>query len=180
MLQKSSRLQSKGFSKPKERARDYEADKAARTAAMRQALCTPARTLHTATMVGGTVLPKAAGKGKPQAKVRHDIRQSAKGRKRASTAESDHMGRVKRLACVLCDAIGLQQESPTDVHHLREGQGGAQRASHWLTVALCHDGCHQGPHGIHGDRARLRQANCTELELLAWTLEALNKEGETY
>lgn len=78
MIQSRS-FQSKGFSKPKERARDYEADKAARTAANRKALCTPARTLHTATMTGSTVLPKAAGKGKPQAKVRHDIRQSAKG-----------------------------------------------------------------------------------------------------
>jgi alkylhydroperoxidase family enzyme len=94
---------------------------------------------------------------------------------RATAAEREHMGRVKRLRCVLCAALGQAQDGPTDVHHIREGQGGAQRASHWLTVALCHDGCHQGPHGIHGDRARLRQAKCTELDLLALTLETLEK-----
>jgi hypothetical protein len=88
-------------------------------------------------------------------------------------AEAEHMGRVKRLRCVLCVRLGLVQESVTDVHHLREEQGGAQRASNWLTAALCHERCHQGANGIHGDRALLRQANCTELDLLAWTLEDL-------
>lgn len=83
------------------------------------------------------------------------------------------MGRVKRLRCVLCVRLGLTQESITDVHHLREEQGGAQRASNWLVAALCHERCHQGRHGIHGDRSLLRQAKCTELDLLAWTLEAL-------
>lgn len=94
----------------------------------------------------------------------------------ATAAERAHMGRVKRLRCVLCTALGQTQSSITDVHHIREGQGGAQRASHWLTVALCHDGCHQGPHGIHGDRALLRQAKCTELDLLALTLQALDAQ----
>lgn len=95
---------------------------------------------------------------------------------RATAAEREHMGRVKRLRCVLCGLLGLVQTSPTDVHHIREGQGGAQRAPHRLTIPLCHDGCHQGPHGIHGDRALLRQAKCTELDLLALTYEALEDQ----
>lgn len=94
-------------------------------------------------------------------------------RPRATELEREHMGRVKRLGCVLCAELGLAQEGVTDVHHLRDGQGGAQRAPHWLVAALCHDRCHQGPRGIHGDRSLLRQAKCTELDLLAWTLEAL-------
>ena len=99
---------------------------------------------------------------------------------RPTPIESAHMGRVKRLRCVLCARLGLTQTSITDVHHLREEQGGAQRASHWLTAALCHHGCHQGPHGIHGDRALLRQAKCTELDLLAWTLEALARGEDNH
>jgi hypothetical protein len=87
--------------------------------------------------------------------------------------ESAHLGRVKALRCVLCARLGLSQDSQTDAHHTREDQGGAQRASDWLAIALCHEGCHQGPHGIHGDKARLRHAKCTELDLLADTLQAL-------
>jgi hypothetical protein len=92
-------------------------------------------------------------------------------------AEREHLGRVKRLRCVLCARLSLAQESATDAHHLRVGQGGAQRASDWLAAALCHDRCHQGPRGVHGDRSLLRQAKCTELDLLAWTLAALAREG---
>jgi hypothetical protein len=92
---------------------------------------------------------------------------------RATALEREHMGRVKRLRCVLCVRLGLEQDGITEVHHVREEQGGAQRAPHWLVVAVCKYGCHQGPHGIHGDRGRLRQAKATELDLLAWTLESL-------
>jgi hypothetical protein len=98
---------------------------------------------------------------------------------RATPTEREHMGRVKGLRCVLCTRLLLSQESLTEVHHLRTEQGGAQRASHFLAAALCGERCHRGPHGIHGDRALLRQAKCTEIDLLAWTLEALAAERET-
>lgn len=99
-------------------------------------------------------------------------------RPRATDLEREHMGGVKRLRCVLCARLGLDQESITDVHHLREEQGGAQRASNWLVAALCHLRCHQGPTGIHGDRSLLRMAKCTEIDLLAWTLQDLAEEGK--
>jgi hypothetical protein len=98
-----------------------------------------------------------------------------KGRRRTE-AESRHLGRVKALRCVLCTELGMTQQGTTEAHHIRAGQGGAQRASDWLAVALCED-CHRGPRGIHGDRSRLMQAKCTELDLLAWTLRDLDKEG---
>jgi hypothetical protein len=91
---------------------------------------------------------------------------------RATALEREHMGRVKRLRCVLCVRLGLDQESGTEVHHAREEQGGAQRAPNWLVCAICAD-CHRGRAGVHGDRGRLRQAKATELDLLAWTLESL-------
>ena len=40
-----------------------------------------------------------------------------------------------------------------------------QRAGHGLTIPLCWD-CHQGPHGIHGDRSRWRLRKMTELDAL--------------
>lgn len=129
--------------------------------ARRQAPAAPAtvRSLHVG-RYGGEVRPQA-----PQPEIK---RKST----RATAAESAHMGRVKRLRCVLCAELGLTQSSPTDVHHIREGQGGAQRAPHRLTVALCQEH-HVGRSGIHGDRSALRLAKVTELDLLALTLEAL-------
>lgn len=84
------------------------------------------------------------------------------------------MGRVAAMDCILCRLLGMQQESKTDVHHIREGQGMAQRASNWLVVPLCHEGCHQGPNGIHGDRSLLRIAKVDELDLLAETIKELS------
>lgn len=92
---------------------------------------------------------------------------------RATPAELEHLGRVKRLRCVLCTRLLLAQDSLTEVHHLRTEQGGAQRASHFLTAALCGETCDRGPRGVHGDRSLLRQAKCTEIDLLAWTLADL-------
>lgn len=86
------------------------------------------------------------------------------------------MGRVAQLRCVLCRRLGLAQDGKTDVHHLRTEQGGAQRASNWLVAGLCHFRCHQGPQGIHGDRSLLRRAKCTEIDLLAWTIQDLNEQ----
>jgi hypothetical protein len=78
-----------------------------------------------------------------------------------------HIQRIKEMDCVLCGASG-----PCDAHHIREGQGMAQRASDFLAVPLCKD-CHQGKHGIHGDRAMLRIHKIEELDLLAMTIARL-------
>lgn len=83
------------------------------------------------------------------------------------------MDRVAEMGCILCYLLDLAQESKTDLHHIREGQGMAQRASNWLVIPLCHLGCHQGPCGIHGDRSLLRIAKVDEFDLLAATLERL-------
>lgn len=76
------------------------------------------------------------------------------------------MARVAALPCSLCGDHGVQ------LHHIREGQGMAQRASNFLVVPLCPD-CHNGPLGVHGDKTMLRIKKVTELDLLANTIEAL-------
>lgn len=83
-----------------------------------------------------------------------------------------HKARVAALNCVLCTMLGREQASRTHVHHMRHGQGMAQRASDFLAIALCAD-CHQGPQGLHGDRTLLKIAKTDELGLLAATIEAL-------
>jgi hypothetical protein len=85
----------------------------------------------------------------------------------SSAAEKAHMGRVAALGCLIC-------AQPAEVHHVREGQGMAQRASNWLTVPLCPEH-HRGASGVHGlgERGFERRYRLSELDLLAMTLAAL-------
>lgn len=82
-------------------------------------------------------------------------------------AERRYLARVAELPCMVCGVDGVH------IHHVREGQGMAQRAQHWLAVPLCPD-CHTGSHGIHGDRQLLKARKLDEMDLLAATIEALN------
>jgi len=96
--------------------------------------------------------------------------------RRQNRSGADHKAwkdRVASLGCVLCALLGQPQNGKTDVHHIRTGQGMSRRASDFLAIPLCHAGCHQGPHGIHGDRSLLRLAKVEELDLLAITISKL-------
>lgn len=93
--------------------------------------------------------------------------------KKATRAESAYMGRIKQMGCICCCMLGRMQTSVTDVHHIRTGQGGAQRAGNFLVLPLCHDDCHQGKNGVHGDKTYLRILKMDELALLNATLERL-------
>lgn len=84
------------------------------------------------------------------------------------SAAKRHMARVASLPCACCGMHGVH------VHHIREGQGMSQRASDWLTIPLCPP-CHTGPNGIHGNKSLIRIQKIDELDLLARTLEALEK-----
>lgn len=92
-----------------------------------------------------------------------------------SNASKRHMHRVAQIPCVLCKRQGRDTRG-VHVHHIREGQGAAQRASDFLTVALCPD-CHQGPNGVHGlgRKGFYARYKITELDLLADTIEELEK-----
>lgn len=93
-------------------------------------------------------------------------------KKAKTAAERQHHARIAAMSCVLCDELDVPQTDPTTVHHIREGQGMSQRASHWLAVPLC-GYCHQGEQGVHGDRTLLRMAKMDELDMLAETIRRL-------
>ena len=76
----------------------------------------------------------------------------------------DYMGLIAQMPCALCG------DRPVQVHHIREGQGMAQRASDFLTIPLC-PSCHVGPSGFHGDRSMFRIMKKGELDLLADTIK---------
>lgn len=88
--------------------------------------------------------------------------------KRSPTAaERKYMGMVASMSCACCG-----QPGPSNVHHIREGQGMSQRASNWLTIPLCYD-CHQGVNGVHGDKSMMRIFDVNELDMLATTIQIM-------
>ena len=78
--------------------------------------------------------------------------------------------RVAQMPCALCAELGQVQRSPTEVHHIRAGQGMSQRAGHFLVLPLSYES-HRGPNGLHGDRSLWHIAGHDELSLLDRHLE---------
>lgn len=76
------------------------------------------------------------------------------------------MGRIKAMRCVCCYLLDQQQETPTDVHHIRADR---EERNHRLTIPLCW-ACHQGPKGVHGDKSLLRLLKMTEWAMLAFVI----------
>jgi hypothetical protein len=90
-----------------------------------------------------------------------------------TAAEQAYLAKVAALGCILCRVLGYH-ETPAQIHHVREGHGMSQRASHFLAVPLCAEH-HLGKLGFHGlgRRAFSQRYKLDELDLLALTLEAL-------
>lgn len=78
--------------------------------------------------------------------------------RKLDTEESTHIARVKALPCACCKTT----TKPRDAHHTVQG-------NHFTTIPLCHEDCHQGPHGVHGDQALLKVRKLTENDMLNWT-----------
>ena len=75
--------------------------------------------------------------------------------------ERRHVGRVKELACSVCDTPG-----PSEAHHLKQGE-------QYLCIALCPE-CHRGPvMGLHGQKRAWAIRKMDELDALAVTLRRL-------
>lgn len=79
-----------------------------------------------------------------------------------------HIQAIKELPCGLCGA-----PPPSDAHHLIENRGGSRKTPDMTVIPLCHDSCHQGPNGIHGDRALFRIYKKSELQILDETIRKL-------
>lgn len=83
-----------------------------------------------------------------------------------------YKSQVASLGCIACRLLGYG-ETPASLHHPRTGQGASQRASDWLVIPLCQEH-HQGKNGIHGHGFEAIN-KMTEMDLLAATIEAMNK-----
>lgn len=80
---------------------------------------------------------------------------------RLTAREREHLGRVKALACSVCDAPG-----PSEAHHIKQGQ-------QFTAVALCPD-CHRGGlMGWHGQRRAWAIRKMDEADALNVTIQRL-------
>ena len=68
------------------------------------------------------------------------------GNPKKTPAGKAHMAAVAKLACVICGA------RPVTVHHCISGRYGQRKAPDTDTIPLCWN-CHQGPDGVHADKA---------------------------
>jgi hypothetical protein len=90
---------------------------------------------------------------------------------RASEAWLDAVG---SLDCVLCEHMGKYRVRPVEVHHLFD----PSQRNDFLVAALCKP-CHQGPNGFHGlggERPFRARYKIGEVELLAMTIERVEKQ----
>jgi hypothetical protein len=90
-------------------------------------------------------------------------------KKAPTKAESAYMGKVAALGCII-------EGNPAQVHHIREGQGLSQRASHYLVIPLCPE-CHMGALSIHKTKRQFENIHGSELDLLAETIRRLASDN---
>jgi hypothetical protein len=80
---------------------------------------------------------------------------------RINAKERAHLGRVKELACSVCDAPG-----PSQAHHIKQHR-------QYTAVALCPD-CHMGSfNGWHGQRRMWAVKRMDETDALDVTIQRL-------
>ena len=99
-----------------------------------------------------------------------------KGTCQATMSATTWKQRLASLGCIMCHHFEQAQCGRTMLHHVREGQGMSQRADDYLLIPLCHEH-HQGANGWHGlgKSAFYQRYKSDELDLLAWTLRAMDE-----
>jgi hypothetical protein len=78
----------------------------------------------------------------------------------------------KENGCILCKKLGQKQTTHTEIHHLRSGQGIAQRGIRCVPLCVKHHRTHEGFHGL-GRKGFEKTYNISEDELLQeWESES--------
>jgi hypothetical protein len=54
----------------------------------------------------------------------------------ATKDEKRHLNAVAALGCIVCYSQG-HEDTPAEIHHIRDGQGISQRAHYTETIPLC-------------------------------------------
>lgn len=90
-------------------------------------------------------------------------------------AEFGHRDKVARLGCIVCLNEG-NPDTPAELHHIRSGQGMAQRSREFEVIPLCPFHHRTGGHGhaVHAGRSTWETNHGTERALLQQVIFLLN------
>lgn len=108
------------------------------------------------------------------------LRKPPMGQKPARTGRNPaHLAKVGAMPCCICEEYGLDQITPTQVHHVICGRHSTRRAPDEMTIPLC-EGCHQGNFdttkiAIHRDRAEWVRRYGADTEWLNWVTARLEQ-----
>lgn len=94
-------------------------------------------------------------------------------------AEKRHRNAVAALGCIVCRNAG-HEDSPAELHHIRDGHGMSRRASEWEVIPLCpfHHRTGGYGHAVHAGRIMWEANHGTQRELLALVLALIGKPVE--
>ena len=90
----------------------------------------------------------------------------------ANGKDPAHLAAVAALPCVICFEWGMQQLSPTQVHHSIHGRGSNRKTPDIMAIPLC-EGHHTGDFdrskiALHRQPAAWREAYGDDHEWISW------------
>jgi len=92
--------------------------------------------------------------------------------------ERNHYDKLSQLGCIACLIKGVGY-SPAEIHHIKSGNAGMGKKSHWsLAIPLCHAHHRTGGYkvAIHAGKKAFEAAiGMSEAELLNATLNRLER-----
>lgn len=90
-----------------------------------------------------------------------------------TSSERAHLDAVARLGCIVCRSQG--DDTPAEIHHIRQGKGLSQRAGPFHVLPLCPAHHRTGGHGIafHAGRRSWETRYGGEIEWLSQVAEQL-------
>ena len=83
-----------------------------------------------------------------------------------------YLAAVRRLPCCICDGFGHRQTTPTAAHHTFSGRYGTDKTPDRQAIPLCWHH-HQGPAGIHTNKALWVQLYGPDTDFIAATQDAV-------
>lgn len=110
----------------------------------------------------------------------------AKKKKHKTNDEKSHLKRVAALGCIACLSMGYE-DTPAEIHHLRNGAGAGQKSSHFRSIPLCLHHHREGENAFHKSKVNFENDFGTEEDLLIVVntmlgvehrLDEMNRRGE--
>jgi hypothetical protein len=95
--------------------------------------------------------------------------------------DPDYLARVRSLPCIICEAYGMVQNSPTEAHHAKSGRYGQAKSPDRMAISLCHSHHHKlrsyvgdaDKIGFHNNQAEWERRYGPDTDWIAATMDKL-------